>query len=222
MNRMTTPSSTSQSVFLEPRGILTSSLGPTTAEVHLLNTTSSASASSKPARRHRLAGEGRRCKLFGRLKIDNRGFLSIGDRFSIIGRVRLTSEPGARFTIGNSVFINDGSTLESRHRIEIGHRVLIGCDVRVMDTDYHDLIDHTKPGKCAPVIIEDDAWIGARCLVLKGVTIGKGAVVAAGSVVTGDVPPQTLFGGNPARFIKRLDAKAPANVNQRRKAVGVA
>lgn len=148
---------------------------------------------------------GRRCKIYGRLGIVNLGFISIGDRFSAIGNVRMFCEPGASLTIGDSVFINDGSVLESRCSIKIGHRVLIGCDVRVMDSDHHDIFDRSKPGKNLPIVIRDDAWIGARCLVLKGVDIGEGAIIAAGSVVTRNVPAMTVYGGNPARFIKSLD-----------------
>ena len=55
-----------------------------------------------------------------------------------------------------------------------------------------------------PIVIEDDAWIGMNCIILKGVTVGRGAVVGAGSVVTKDVPPWTLVAGNPARVIKEL------------------
>ena len=60
-------------------------------------------------------------------------------------------------------------------------------------------------GKSKPIIIEDDAWLATRCMVLKGVTIGKGAVVAAGAVVTKDVPPYTMVAGVPAKAIKKIN-----------------
>ena len=77
----------------------------------------------------------------------------------------------------------------------------------VMDTDFHAIGDHTQPGRACPVVIEDDVWLAARVVVLKGVTIGRGAVVAAGAVVTKDVPPYTLVGGVPAKFIRALEPK---------------
>jgi acetyltransferase-like isoleucine patch superfamily enzyme len=62
-----------------------------------------------------------------------------------------------------------------------------------------------EPEDVAPVVIEEDVWIGTNCMVLKGVTIGRGAVIAAGAVVTKDVPPFTVAAGNPARVIKRIE-----------------
>jgi acetyltransferase-like isoleucine patch superfamily enzyme len=76
-----------------------------------------------------------------------------------------------------------------------------------MDSDYHDLNDHSLPGKSSPVKIGDNVWLGARATVLKGVTIGDGAVVAAGALVTRDVPSRTVVAGVPARVIKHLDAE---------------
>ncbi|MCO6476121.1 MAG: hypothetical protein J5I94_05830 [Phaeodactylibacter sp.] len=73
-----------------------------------------------------------------------------------------------------------------------------------MDGDFHDLNNRQEPGRSAPIIIEDDVWLGARSIVLKGVTIGRGAVVAAGAVATRDVPPYTMVGGVPAKVIRRL------------------
>ena len=69
------------------------------------------------------------------------------------------------------------------------------------DYDYHSLSMNTPKSK--PIIIQDDVWIGRRAIILKGVTIGEGAVVAAGSIVTKDVPPHTLVAGNPAKIIKK-------------------
>jgi maltose O-acetyltransferase len=73
-----------------------------------------------------------------------------------------------------------------------------------MDTDFHNPTDHTQESISKPVVIEDDVWLAARVTVLKGVRIGRGAVVAAGAVVTKDVPPCTLVGGVPARIIKQI------------------
>jgi acetyltransferase-like isoleucine patch superfamily enzyme len=89
-------------------------------------------------------------------------------------------------------------------RIEIGNRVLLGSNVVVMDTDFHPL-DAKERARGAstqrsePVRIEDDVFVGTQALILKGVTIGRGAVIGAASVVTRDVPAWTIVAGNPAR-----------------------
>ncbi len=101
--------------------------------------------------------------------------------------------------------IGDGTTIGDRTEIHCGSSVVIGdgCriawDVVIMDRDYHALGGEGE--RRAPVAIGDHVWIGCRALVMKGVTIGDGAVVAAGSVVTADVAPGTLVGGNPAHVI---------------------
>jgi acetyltransferase-like isoleucine patch superfamily enzyme len=81
----------------------------------------------------------------------------------------------------------------------IGERCSIGWDVWITDTDYHRLNDGED---IAPVSIGDEVWIGAKSMILKGVTVGKGAVIAAGSVVTKDVPERALVAGNPATVIR--------------------
>ena len=97
--------------------------------------------------------------------------------------------------------------------ITIGNDVLIANRVQIFAYDSHPLDMEARaqhlpadPSTSRPVVIEDKAWIGAGALLLKGVTIGRGAVVAAGSVVTKSVPPQTLVAGNPARIVKHLAA----------------
>jgi acetyltransferase-like isoleucine patch superfamily enzyme len=75
----------------------------------------------------------------------------------------------------------------------------------MQDSDYHTMCDelgNEKP-QTLPIVIEDDVWIGAKAIILKGVTLGKGCVVAAGSVVTKSAPAYSLIGGNPARIIKQ-------------------
>ena len=74
-----------------------------------------------------------------------------------------------------------------------------------MDSDFHGVADRDDGGKAAPITIEDDAWLATRAVVLKGVTVGRGAVVAAGAVVTKDVPPYTVAAGVPARVIRHIE-----------------
>ncbi|MBT3207376.1 MAG: transferase [Bacteroidetes bacterium] len=78
----------------------------------------------------------------------------------------------------------------------------------IMDSDFHDIKDHTKGGAKSGIIIEDDVWIGARVTILKGVKVGKGSVVAVGSVVTKDVPENSIVGGVPAKVVKTIDRES--------------
>lgn len=103
-----------------------------------------------------------------------------------------------------------GATLNSRKRIYIGKHVGIGANVIIYDNDFHSLDPferiHKGDGKVksAEVYIDDYAWIGGNSIILKGVRIGRAAVIGAGSVVTSDVPPYTIYAGNPAKFIRKL------------------
>src|SRR5690606_19030028 len=87
--------------------------------------------------------------------------------------------------------------------IAIGQGCLISWGVTMMDHDAHDIeVDGVVINPQAPIRIEDDVWIGANATILKGVTIGQGAIVAGGSVVTKDVAPRNVVGGNPAKVIR--------------------
>ncbi len=106
---------------------------------------------------------------------------------------------GARVEIGAHTYLNRRTEITCHERVSIGEHCAIAWDVSIMDTDAHTFSGQPHT---APVTIGDHVWIGARAVILKGVTIGEGAVVAAGSVVTKDVPPGVLVGGNPARVIR--------------------
>lgn len=114
--------------------------------------------------------------------------------------------PNSVITIGNNVGIS-GAVI-SGITINIGNNVLIGSGVLISDTDAHPIHpDHRNDSsmiKSAPIIIEDDVFIGARSIILKGVRIGRGAVIGAGSVVTKDVKAMTIVAGNPAKFITTI------------------
>jgi acetyltransferase-like isoleucine patch superfamily enzyme len=120
--------------------------------------------------------------------------------------------PGAELIIGNDVGIS-GATLYAWKRLEIGDGVLVGAGAVVYDTDFHSLDagqrrrnDNSQVG-VAPVVIEPDVWLGARSMVLKGVRIGRGAVVAAGAIVTKDVPAGTIVAGVPAKVVGQAAAR---------------
>jgi acetyltransferase-like isoleucine patch superfamily enzyme len=107
--------------------------------------------------------------------------------------------PGAQIVVGDFTFFNENSSVACHDRVTIGSRCAIGFDVLIMDADGHQL--DNRPS-IAPVVIGDNVWIGARSTILKGVTIGDGAVIAACSLVAKDVAPRSLVGGNPARVIR--------------------
>lgn len=129
--------------------------------------------------------------------------LEIGDNFKIWSahRQTLVSGPG-RIRIGNGVFINAGSIVYSELAVTIGDDVALSNEVYVMDTPSHGL--EGREPQPAPVVIGAGTWVGARAIVLPGVTLGSRVVVAAGSVVTKDVPDEVLVAGNPARVIRPL------------------
>lgn len=113
----------------------------------------------------------------------------------------------AEVTIGSNSRIH-GSCIHAISKISIGEYCLIAANCNIMDSNGHESLME-KPedrlltiDKPKPIIIENNVWIGANCIILKGVTIGQGAIIAAGSVVTKDVPKYSIVGGNPARLIK--------------------
>lgn len=111
---------------------------------------------------------------------------------------------GARITIGDDVGMS-GCTISAATSITIGNHVLLGSGCLVTDSDAHPVDpDERRLGGqtiSKPIVIEDDVFIGARAIVLKGVTIGKGSVVGAGAVVAKDVPPYSVVVGNPAKVV---------------------
>ena len=134
--------------------------------------------------------------------------LKIGSRTRIFGKIQVTGKGSvlANIRIGEQCVITTPLYLNASAPITIGDRVGIGHHV-VIITDSHDMGDPSNRcgrGHARPVTVEDGVWIGARATILPGVTIDKGSVVTAGSVVSMDVLHDTLVGGNPARAIRRL------------------
>ena len=127
--------------------------------------------------------------------LGNRVFLHKNCKLSAWG-----TDEKACIKIGSKTYIGDRTEIHAGKCVEIGDGCVIAWDTNIMDRDYHKLNSETET--YMPVHIGNHVWIGCRCLILKGVTIGDGAVVAAGSVVTHDVPPGALVGGNPAKIIK--------------------
>lgn len=102
-------------------------------------------------------------------------------------------------TLGNNSFLNNGGSLCCKQSITIGDDTVIGDGTVIRDTDSHTMVGKENT---APIVIGDHVWIGVNCIILKGVTIGNGAVVSAGSVVVHDIPPKCLAAGVPAKVIR--------------------
>lgn len=143
--------------------------------------------------------------------------ISIGSGSIIMGEL-LTFAHGGKISIGDWCYVGEGSRLWSATSIQIFDRVLIAHNVNIFDSLTHPVVAakrHEQFKQIAtvghprqidlgeqPVIIHDDAWIGAGAYILRGVTIGSAAIVAAGSVVTKDVPANSIVAGNPAVIVR--------------------
>ncbi len=151
--------------------------------------------------------KGKMVTVKGRLKLITKGKIIIGDNCKIwshIGTTQISAGPRATIEIGDNTFINTGTIITSRKHIKIGKNCHIANQVIMMDDDFHDVGKReAKSGKEA-IIIGDNVWIATRATILKGVSIGEGAVIAAGAIVTKNVPAFTLVGGVPAKFIKLI------------------
>lgn len=116
------------------------------------------------------------------------------------------TECGLNTTFGENVFVNQGCTFMDKGGIRIGNGVMIAPKVSLITGGHPLPLAERREYLClAPIVIEDDVWIGAGATITQGVTIGAGAVVAAGAVVTRDVAARTLVAGVPARTIKMID-----------------
>lgn len=143
-------------------------------------------------------------QLWGRntkLVVTRRGKLIIGDMLEARRMDYISVQDGAMH-IGNHVFMNQNVSVTCMEKIDIGDRCIIANNVVIVDHD-HDFVNGGFVS--APVKLQNDVWIGANATVLKGVTIGEGAIVAAGSVVNKDVPAHTMVAGAPARIIKEIN-----------------
>ena len=142
-----------------------------------------------------------RCK-YGKLTGGRVIILAEDAHISVFG----SREKPAHLHIGEASFIQARTNINCSTSVSIGNHCAISWDCEILDTDIHQVsIGGEARARCAPVVIGDRVWIGTRSIILKGVSIGVHSVVAAGSVVTKDVPPRSLVAGNPARVISAID-----------------
>lgn len=165
---------------------------------------------------------GRNCVVHGKLyiKLFPTANVTIGDNLYFSSgwavnalctnkRGILYATQNATITIGDNVGMSS-TVLWAHESITIGNHVKIGGNCILMDTDAHNMDyvirrgQYTDWGISSPIVIEDDVFIGANCIVLKGVTVGARSIIAAGSVVTKSIPADCLAGGNPAKVIRSL------------------
>ena len=138
--------------------------------------------------------------------------VSIGDNVTIkkgtiIECTGVIRELGEGITIGNNVGISQNCFIQVRGKVTIGNYVIFGPNVSLF-SENHNYSNSDKPimeqgATRKGVVIEDDVWVGTRSVILDGVKIGKGSIIAAGSVVTTDVEPYSIYGGVPAKLIKK-------------------
>jgi galactoside O-acetyltransferase len=170
-------------------------------------------------------GEGTRLPGF----IDRRAAgarISVGKGCLIQGHL-VVERDDSRLEIGDHVLVGGGSVIDCALSVRIEDDVMISYQCIIADSDNHSVYPELRTNDLqtwmaerrhdwshspmAPVVIQRGAWIGARSIILKGVTIGEGAVVGMGSVVTHDVPPRTVVVGNPARVVREI-GPVPAGV----------
>lgn len=163
---------------------------------------------------------GKKCFFQGWAHIYNIGKISLGDKVCInsgwkynpIGgdmKTLLRVYKDAELCIGNNVGMSNVSMVVCE-KITIGNGVQIGGGCKLYDTDFHPINADARLQKKneltvnRPIVIEENVFLGAHCIILKGSHIGKGSVVGAGSVVAGTIPAGEIWAGNPARFLKKI------------------
>lgn len=139
-----------------------------------------------------------------RLRASTEGTVTIGDNVELVGTLGRSTffKVGGTLEIADEVFINRGCEIYATTDVTLGYDATLAPGIVIRDSDMHAVGGGTVQRDA--VKIDPGAWIGTRSIVLKGVTVGKNAVVGAGSVVTRDVPPETVVAGNPAEVVREL------------------
>lgn len=126
--------------------------------------------------------------------------------------IRLTTWPSKKCSgeikMGDYCLISPGVRISAAESIQIGDNCMFAANVYISDSDWHGVYNRIRPFRCTkPLVIANNVWLGERVIVCKGVTIGENAIVGAGSVVTKDIPANSIAAGNPARVIKTINPK---------------
>jgi acetyltransferase-like isoleucine patch superfamily enzyme len=150
---------------------------------------------------------GKDVRTFFHPHIENRGRIEIGSNVRLNSNwapLELVTAPGGLIKIGNGVYINYGTLISAERHISIGANVMVGNYSIISDTEIPGISEPAGRPKLEPRSVEigDGAWLAARVTVLPGARIGAGAVIAAGSVVAGEIPPGAVAGGIPARVLR--------------------
>jgi acetyltransferase-like isoleucine patch superfamily enzyme len=149
---------------------------------------------------------GRLGRISGRLTVRNKGEFVIGRNVSFHAKPfpsSISINKEAKLWVGDNVFFNYGLDIGCTQSIRIGSNTIIGPMVNIMDTNFHP-VDMEDSSHSEDIVISDNVWIGRGVLILPGVTIGQNAVIAAGSIVTRDIPANVMVGGTPARVIREI------------------
>ena len=140
-------------------------------------------------------------KTIGSLFVSKKGTFKCGENVVFRSGCRVSINEGSILIIGKNCLINNNTKIETFSRISIGDNTIISEEVFIRDSNNHK-IKQSGYKISEPITIGNNVWIGMRATILPGVTIGDGSIIAAGAIVTKDVPPRTLVGGCPARVIK--------------------
>jgi acetyltransferase-like isoleucine patch superfamily enzyme len=155
---------------------------------------------------------------------ENRIYVTVGNNSNVLSTIIFEDKQG-KVAFGDRNYIGADTKFYCINNISVGNDVLLSWGCTIIDNNSHSLISQERKTdvldamqgaregvegkykdwsvvKSAPIVIKDKAWIGSNSIIMKGVTIGEGAIVAAGSVVTKDVPDYAVVGGNPAKIIK--------------------
>lgn len=141
---------------------------------------------------------GNNCEIGAKIHIEGNGHLSIGNYTTIRENTVISSIAG--ITIGNCTVISNNCIIRDHN----SHPTSPDKRMEMCKSGFYSDLWSNRYAANAPIIIDDNVWIGERAIILKGVIIGKGSIVATNAVVTKDVPPYTIVAGNPARVVKRI------------------
>lgn len=167
----------------------------------------------EPMLRYRCSVVGAMVKTDGDIPlVSGNGRIIIGDRVTLGNRLAFFVTQQFQelpvLTIGDDSTINYCTVISVCSHVTIGKRCRIAGEVKIFDNNSHSIsTDNDRrmsESDVKPIVIEDDVWVGMGSIILKGVTLGRGSVVAAGSVITKNVPAMTVVGGNPARVLKKI------------------